>query len=70
MTYFDKLFTACVTRVELNGCETRKLCTQVCTGCLANARWACDHDAAEIVHAIFAGLLKISFQTVRPKERR
>ena len=66
MTHFDKLLTACVTCVELDGCETRELCAQMRTGGLANARWARYHDTTEVVHAIFAGLLEVSFHTTRP----
>lgn len=69
MTHFDKLFTASVTCIELNRCEPRELCTQVCTTCLANARWACDHHAAKVVHTIFTRLLEVGFQAARPGGR-
>lgn len=64
MTHFDKLFAARVTRVELDGCEPREFCAQMCTSCLADARWARDHHAPEDVHPIFSGLLEIGFQIV------
>ena len=67
MTYFDKLFTASVTCIELNRCEPREFCAHMCTSCLADTRRARDHHAAKVVHTIFAWLLKISFQTVRPR---